>query len=284
MSHASSEQATLKPAASQNPLGAREPWNLVAAGYAETTMLVFEEFAAEAIAAANLKLGATVLDVACGPGTLALKLAQHADKVHGINFSESMLAVFKHKIEQAGHDHIELHCGDAQALPYADATFDAAFSLFGLMFFPDRKKGFAEILRTLKPGGSAAITSWAPVDKSPAMMTMFGALRAMKPELPQPQRAITTLENPDVFKQEMVAAGFRNVEIRRITKAFPVTTIPEFWEFMVKGSAPIQMMKKGMGEAEWREKEKLALDYLKNELPDLQTELTSDAWLGVGLK
>ena len=79
--------------------------------------------------------------------------------------------------------------------PLAGATFDAAFSLFGLMFFPDRKQGFAEIYRTLKPGGSIAITSWAPVDQSPAMQTMFGALRAIKPDLPQPQRAVTTLED-----------------------------------------------------------------------------------------
>jgi ubiquinone/menaquinone biosynthesis C-methylase UbiE len=266
------------------PLSAREPWNLVAAGYAETTMLMFEAFAAEAIAASKLKPGATVLDVACGPGTLALKLAQHADKVHGIDFSESMLAVFKHKIEQAGHRNIALHCGDAQALPYANATFDAAFSLFGLMFFPDRQRGFAEIHRTLKPGGSVAITSWAPVDQSPAMQTMFGALRAMKPELPQPQRSVTTLENPERFKQEMEEAGFRNVEIRKVTKAFPVGNTAEFWDNMVKGSAPIQMMKKGLGEALWREKEKLALAWLEETLPTLKGPLTSDAWLGVGVK
>jgi ubiquinone/menaquinone biosynthesis C-methylase UbiE len=139
---------------SQNPLSASEPWNLVADGYAETTMLVFEEFADEAIAAVKLKPNSTVLDVACGPGTLALRLAHHAAQVHGIDFSEAMLAIFRNKIEQAGHRNIALHCGDAQTLPYADATFDAAFSLFGLMFFPDRQKGFAEIHRTLKPGGS----------------------------------------------------------------------------------------------------------------------------------
>ena len=162
--------------------------------------------------------------------------------------------------------------------------FDAAFSLFGLMFFPDRKKGFAEIHRTLKPGGSIAITSWAPVDQSPAMQTMFGALRAIKPDLPEPQRAIATLENPEVFEQEMQDAGFHNVEIRSITKPFPVTTLPEFWESMVKGSAPIQMLKKSMGEAAWRGKEILALDYLKERLTSLPTELTSDAWLGVGVK
>ena len=247
-------------------------------------MLIFEQFADEAITAAKLEPGATVLDVACGPGTLALRLAHQANKVHGIDFSESMLAVFKNKIVHAGHDHIELHCGDAQVLPYADDTFDAAFSLFGLMFFPDRQKGFAEIYRTLKPGGRVAVTSWAPLDHSPAMQTMFGAVRAIKPELPEPQRDISTLENPDVFRQEMEDAGFRNVEIRSITKAFPVTTIPEFWEFMVKGSAPLVMMKKAMGEELWREKEKLALEYLKERLQKLPTELTSDAWLGVGVK
>ena len=169
-------------------------------------------------------------------------------------------------------------------LPFDDATFDAAFSMFGLMFFPDRKRGFAEIYRTLKPGGSIAVTSWAPVDQSPAMQTMFGALRAIKPDLPQPQRSISTLENPDVFRQEMQDAGFRNVEIRLVTKPFPVNSIPDFWEFMVRGSAPIQMLKKNMGEAAWREKEPLALDYLKERLPLLPTELTSDAWLGVGVK
>ena len=290
---------------SANPLSTSEPWNLVADGYAETTMLVFEQFADEAIAASKLKPKSTVLDVACGPGTLALGLAQHAEQIHGIDFSEAMLAVFQKKIEQAGHRNIALHCGDAQTLPYADATFDAAISLFGLMFFPDRKQGFAEIYRTLKPGGSIALTSWAPVDESPLMQIMFGALCAMQPEMPQPQRAIATLENPWVFKQEMKDAGFLNIEIRRITKAFPVTNITEFWEFMVKGSAPIQMMKKSImsardqtsvrgehvephsestGEVLWREKEKLALAWLEETLPTLKGPLTSDAWLGVGVK
>jgi ubiquinone/menaquinone biosynthesis C-methylase UbiE len=161
--------------------------------------------------------------------------------------------------------------------------FDAAFSLFGLMFFPDRKRGFAEIYRTLKPGGSIAVTSWAPLDQSPAMQTMFGALRAIKPDLPQPQRSIATLENPDTFKHELQQTGFRNVEIRLVTKAFPVTTIPEFWENMVKGSAPIQMMKKALGE-QWPEKEKLALAYLEENLPELPTWLSSDAWLGTAVK
>ena len=137
---------------------------------------------------------------------------------------------------------------------------------------------------TLKPGGSIAVTSWAPVDQSPAMQTMFGALRAIKPDLPQPQRSVATLENPERFKQELEEAGFRNVEIRSVTKAFPTGSTAEFLDSMVKGSAPIQMMKKGMGEELWREKEKIALAWLEETLPALKGPLTSDAWLGVGVK
>ena len=108
----------------------------------------------------------------------------------------------------------------------------------------------------------------------------FGALRAIKPDLPQPQRSVTTLENPERFMQEMQEAGFRNIEIRIVTKAFPTGSTGEFWDGMVKGSAPIQMMKKGLGEALWREKEKLALASLEETLPTLKRPLTSDAWLG----
>jgi len=152
------------------------------------------------------------------------------------------------------------------------------------MFFPDRNKGFAEIHRTLKPGGRAIVTSWAPVDESPAMQLMFGAVRAIKPDLPEPKRSVGTLEDPEVFRAEMEQAGFRDVEITRVTRPYAVPSVTEFWEFMVKGSAPIIMLRKSLGEELWKEKEQLALDFLASRLPDLPTELTSDAWLGVGIK
>ncbi len=87
-----------------------------------------------------------------------------------------------------------------------------------------------------------------------------------------------------MFKQEMQEAGFRNIEIRSVTKAFHTGRTGEFWVRMVKASAPIQMMKKTLGEALWREKEKLALASLEETLPALNRPLTSDAWLGVGVK
>lgn len=266
------------------PLARQEPWNLVADGYAVTTMVAFQQWAEAAIGAAKLPRNARILDVACGPGTVSLMVARDVESVHGIDFSAPMIEIFRAKAVEQGLTNITLHCSDAQSLPYPDATFDAAFSLFGLMFFPDRSKGFAEIHRTLKPGGRAIVTSWAPVDESPAMQLMFGAVRAIKPELPEPKRSIGTLEDPAVFRAEMEQAGFRDVEITRVTRPYAVRSVSEFWEFMVKGSAPIIMLRKSLGEDVWKEKEQLALDFLASKLPELPTELTSDAWLGVGTK
>ena len=100
-----------------NMLSAIEPWDLVASGYAETTMKAFAHYVDEAVAASRLKAGATVLDVACGPGTLALRVAPEANVVHGIDFSAAMLDIFRQHTERAGHKNIVIRHGDAQALP-----------------------------------------------------------------------------------------------------------------------------------------------------------------------
>ena len=157
---------------STNSLSASEPWNLVADGYAETTMLVFEQYADEAVSASKLKPnstkktqwgshphGATPHPLPFSQKEKGAKSLSRRERGWGEGTPATSLP--QREIEQAGHRNIALHCGDAQILPYADATFDAAFSLFGLMFFPDRQQGFAEIYRTLKPGGSIAITSYA---------------------------------------------------------------------------------------------------------------------------
>jgi ubiquinone/menaquinone biosynthesis C-methylase UbiE len=267
-----------------NKLSTSDPWDLVANGYSETTMQILAQYAETAIAHAKLKPGATVLDVACGPGTLALMAAKEGRFVHGIDFSGEMISIFKQRADSAGLSNIGFHHGDAQELPYPDGMFDAAFSMFGLMFFPDRRKGFSEIHRTLKPGGSVCVTSWGPANQSPAMSRIFGALRAIKPDLPEPQRMVESLENPEVFERELREAGFADVKITCVTKPFPVESIEAFWDYLVRGSAPIMMLKNSMGDDVWREREKLAIKYLEENIPSTPTTLTSDAWLGFGLK
>jgi SAM-dependent methyltransferase len=187
-------------------------------------------------------------------------------------------------VKTEGLKNIEIHCCDGQALPFFDEMFDVAFSMFGLMFFPNRNKGYSEIYRTLKPGGKILISSWAPVSDSPAMQIMFGALKAMKPEFPEPQTNIESLENPEFFQAELQNAGFKQVEIHPVSGEIPISDVREFWGDMVKGSVPILMMKNSMSPEEWEEKERIALEFLHNKLPSLPTSLSAKAWLGVGIK
>ncbi len=268
----------------KNMLALPEPWDLVSEGYAQTTMQVFKGYAAEAIKLLNLSEKSDVLDVACGPGTASLMLACKVNRVKAIDFSKAMLAELEREMEASSIRNIDTFCGDAQQLPYGDEQFDAALSMFGLMFFPDRIKGLSEIHRALKPGGRVVISSWAAVERSPAMGVMFGALRAIKPDLPEPKMAVESLENPDVLRRELQNQGFKDVEIHCVTKCFPVHSVEIFWQDMVRGSAPLIMMQKSMAATEWAEKEKLALAYLDKALSSCTTELTSDAWLGMGVK
>jgi hypothetical protein len=116
------------------------------------------------------------------------------------------------------------------------------------------------------------------------MQIMFGALKAMKPELPEPQSDIESLENPAFFKTELQNAGFDDVEILSVSGEYPISDLQEFWRVMVKGSAPVVMLKNSMSPIEWQEKERVALDYLQDKLPSLPTTLYARAWFGCGVK
>lgn len=267
---------------SQNPLANPEPWSLVAAGYQEETVPAFRQYCRKAMELAGYQPGAKVLDVACGPGTLSLMLADTASSVTAIDFSEGMLEIFRPLA--VGRQNIAIHKMDGQKLDLPRDEFDFAFSMFGLMFFPDRMAGFKELNRVLKPGGRAAVSSWAPVSESPMMTLMFGSLRAAFPERPEPKTNMLSLENPALFKEEMEKAGFTDVQISPFDGEWLIEDAERFLDSMVRGSAPLEMMKNNLGVDVWAEKRKLIQTYLKQNLPPLPAKLHSRAFIGTGKK
>jgi len=164
------------------------PWDLVSLGYAAEAQAVMLPFSRDAIDLVDPKPSARVLDVAAGSGMLALEIARRVARVDAVDFSNEMLARLEEGRQASGLTNVHARWADGQALPFENATFDAAFSMFGLMFFPDRKQGFAELYRVLKPGARAAVSSWAPIEQSPLMTLMFGALRAADPSRSPPRR------------------------------------------------------------------------------------------------
>ena len=267
-----------------NPMSTPEPWTLVAEGYVTDTQPVFAQYCRKALELVGYNGFGKVLDVACGPGTLSLLIQREAVEIHSIDFSPGMLECFNREIARRGIANIKTWQMDGQNLEFGDGEFDWAFSIFGLMFFPDRAKGFREILRTLKPGGRAAITAWAPISDSTTMQMMFGAMGAafQKPEANSAK--VLNLEDPDNFRAEMQQAGFTDVTITPFDGTWQVDNVEAFLDSMVRGSAPITMLKNQLGEQAWAEKRAIMLTYLKEKLVNLPVTLNSRAYIGTGRK
>lgn len=127
---------------------------------------LLEEWADQVLDAASIQPGHRVLDVACGTGILArhaLARVGAAGSVVGLDIGPGMLAV----AAELAPD-IEWQQGPAESLPFADHSFDAVVSQFGLMFFQDRCQAIREMLRVLKPGGTLAVAVWNEVGTMPA--------------------------------------------------------------------------------------------------------------------
>lgn len=93
-----------------------------------------------------------VLEVAIGTGR-NLPFYPHDVRLTGIDFSPAMLDIAKVRAAEVGRE-IDLHEGDAQALPFTDASFDTVVCTLGLCGFPDERAAIAEMHRVLRPGGT----------------------------------------------------------------------------------------------------------------------------------
>jgi SAM-dependent methyltransferase len=101
-----------------------------------------------------------VLDVACGTGNASIPAAQRGAAVTGLDITPELLERGQRRAEQAGVE-IDWIEGDAEALPFDDASFDVVLSTFGCMFAPRHEVAAAEIARVLRPGGRFGIAAWS---------------------------------------------------------------------------------------------------------------------------
>lgn len=110
-----------------------------------------------------------ILDIATGTGDLAILMAKtNAEKIIGLDISAGMLEVGKKKVEEKKLSNIiELVLGDSENIPFEDNYFDAITVGFGVRNFENLEKGFAEILRVLKPNGVFVILETSVPDKTP---------------------------------------------------------------------------------------------------------------------
>ena len=101
---------------------------------------------------AGVEPGMDLLDVACGTGNATIPAARDGARVKGLDFSPDLLAIARERAADAmvEVDWIE---GDAQELPFEDASFDRVISTFGHMFAPDHGRTAAEMRASAVPAG-----------------------------------------------------------------------------------------------------------------------------------
>jgi SAM-dependent methyltransferase len=102
-----------------------------------------------------------VLDVACGTGNAAIPAAQAGGEVTGVDLTPEMLDVARARAEDAGAE-LTLRPGDAEDLPFDEASFDVVLSTFGCEFAPRHEIVADELTRVLRPGGRLGTATWTP--------------------------------------------------------------------------------------------------------------------------
>lgn len=167
-----------------------------------------------------LPAGTRVLDVACGTGNLAIPLARSGCVVTGLDIASNLLAQARERAAEEGLE-ARFDEGDAEQMPYEDASFDAALTMFGAMFAPRPELVVSELARVLKPGGQLAMANWNPDSFSGAMFQTSARHAPPPREVPPP----VLWGDPTVCRQRL-SVCFEKVETRLVQIDFDLPMSP----------------------------------------------------------
>lgn len=123
-----------------------------------TTLQIVGEQLCEGV---DLRAGERVLDVAAGNGNATLAAARRFAQVTSTDYVPALLERGRRRAEADGLD-VTFEVADAEALPYAAASFDVVLSTFGVMFAPDHAQAASEMARVCRPGGRIGLACWTP--------------------------------------------------------------------------------------------------------------------------
>jgi ubiquinone/menaquinone biosynthesis C-methylase UbiE len=136
---------------------------------------------ARVVEAADVRPGERVLDVGAGSGNAAIPAALRGAMVVASDLTPELFDVGRRLAAEAGAE-LEWREADAEALPFADDSFDATLSTVGVMFAPHHQPAADELVRVTKPGGRIALISWTPEG---FIGQLFKTMKPYAPPLPE---------------------------------------------------------------------------------------------------
>jgi SAM-dependent methyltransferase len=218
----------------------------------------------------------TVLDLATGPGTFAVRAASQFAKIVAVDFAEQMIERLQAHLERQGIRNTEARVMDGHALTLPDASFDAVVSMFGWFMFSDRARALAEIHRVLRPDGRMLVTSWMPPDRNSVLGVGIEALRHALPDAPRPPGPLPT-QIPETCAAEVRAAGFRDVRTDLVRAPAEYDSVDAYWGAMERAGAPFVVLRKKLGDDKYGETMRKARDYLVTRLGSGKVTLQAEA-------
>ncbi len=202
------QQATAQPVdAPRTPADIYEQWFVPA---------MFSPLASRMVDAIQPRPGTRALDVACGSGILARRVASAIGanaSVVGLDLSPAMIGAARAAAERESLN-IEWHVGRAESLPFGDNSFDLVTCQQGLQFTVDRMAAVREMYRVLSDGGMVAVCVWQPLDRHPVYVTLHGAMQRV---LNTPAMAAPFSLAEIELGRLLTEAGFRKVAIKPVT-------------------------------------------------------------------
>jgi ubiquinone/menaquinone biosynthesis C-methylase UbiE len=204
---------------------AKQQVNWSAGNYAVigTTLQIIGETLCEAV---DASAGSHILDVAAGNGNAALAAARRGCQVTAIDYVPDLLAQLQERFAADGLT-VDARVGDAEALEFADDTFDAVVSTVGVMFAPNQERAAAELARVCRPGGRIGLANWTPQSYVGHMF------RAIGKYVPPPAGIHSPLEwGSEARVQELLGGHVSKIDVVERTFYFRYRSATEFIDVM----------------------------------------------------
>lgn len=238
----------------------REGWAFFAPLEAYTTPP-----AAHLVRFAGVRPGQTVLDVGTGTGVVAITARRVGASVTGLDLTPELLARARESAVLANVNNIVWREGDAESLPFADASFDIVLSQFGHMFAPRPEIATREMLRVLKRGGRLAFATWPPEHFLGKLFSLAGKY------VPSPPGVAPTPEWGDLaVVRERLGSGVRDVFFERGVMMFPALSPQHYRATIEKTSGPVIKLVQRLQD------DRAKLDAFREELEALVEEYLAD--------
>jgi SAM-dependent methyltransferase len=184
--------------------------------------------------------GDRYLDLACGTGAVAERVAAAGASVTGLDLAPVLIETAKERAKELGLE-IDYVVGDVESLPFPDAGFDKVSSTCGIMFSPDHEAAAKELARVTAPGGRIALANWTPTG---GLAKMF---KVMAPYLPAPPPSSPFDWGDESRVRELLGEAFE-LELEEHVSTLRVPSGEAYWELFSTSYGPTKTLADSLGD------------------------------------